>query len=62
MTDEVYLAAMRQYGIGLQWIPVDKITPEMCIAAVNENPSAVRFVPQHMKKVGRVARCCLGLA
>ena len=49
-TRELRLAAVRRNGSALQWIPASAQTPEIIKAALEQNPTAIRFVKNGVKE------------
>jgi transcription elongation factor Elf1 len=49
LSREIWLAAVKEYGLSIQWIPADKCDMEMYTEAVKERPLALEFVPATMQ-------------
>ena len=47
-TTEIYLAAVKQNGWALQFVPMELRTPEICLAAIKQNGWALQFVPMEL--------------
>lgn len=47
-TNKLYREAVQNCGLALEYVPQDKRTPELCLAAVISNPEAIAFVPENI--------------
>lgn len=49
LSDEILLAAVKQYGLSIELIPTNKRTAEICTEAVRERPLALEHVPENLQ-------------
>lgn len=48
-TEEMCLAAVRQCGDALEYVPEHLKTIQVCLAAVSNNGTSLKYVPDHLK-------------
>jgi hypothetical protein len=46
---DIWLAAVKQYGLSIKWIPADKRDAELYTEAVKERPLALEHVPENLQ-------------